>query len=434
MIKRSKVTIMDKAVGKKILRANTLHPKQLTAFFSMATLYLFYYFCKYNMSAATKEIQDVFGFSNQSIGWITTIFTLTYAAGQFINGFLGDRYGPKYIMLIGAFGSVIANVCFGLSGTLLFFVLFWAANAYFSSCGWAPGSHILCNWFPENRWGEWMGIYNGMCYLGGALVLPIAAFTIARWGWRGAFLLPPCFLFMMAIVFLFLGKNSPADAGLKTEWALDNKRISRGRVGTKDYWIAFTNPKMNLAYLSGFGANFVRWGLLTWIVKILAEPIADGGFGFSLGKAALIASLMHYGGAFFSVVLGVVSDRVFKGARWQTILIGFIISAGALFFIGQGSAILQYPMGTFLLSVAMFLAGGLNQGLQTPLFNLPGDILGKELSGTGVGIMDGWMYIGAAFAGVFLGWWLDTYGLLSGIVLMAVVSLVSGLLSIPIRK
>ena len=91
--------------------------------------------------------------------------------------------------------------------------------------------------------------------------------------------------------------------------------------------------------------------------------------------------------------------------------------------------ILQYPMGTFLLSAAMFLAGGLNQGLQSPLFNLPGDILGKELGSTGAGIMDGWMYVGATFAGVFLGWWLDTYGLLSGIVLMAVVSFVSGLLN-----
>lgn len=426
--------IMNEMTEKQILGTKGLHPKQLIAFFSMALLYLFYYFCKYNIGVATKEMQDVFGFSNQSIGWITTIFTLAYAAGQFINGFLGDRYGPKYIMLIGAIGSVIANVCFGLSGTLVFFVLFWVINAYFSSCGWAPGCRILCNWFPENRWGGWMGIYNAMCYLGGAIVLPIAAFAITKWGWRGAFFLPPVFLLGMATVFMFLGKNSPADAGLETQWVTDDKKISKKRIGLKEYWLAFTNLKMTMAYLSGFGANFVRWGLLTWMVKILVEPIANGGFGLSLGKAALISSLMHYGGALFSIILGMISDRIFKGTRWQTILIAFVISTGALLFIGQGSMILQYPMGTFLLSAAMFLAGGLNQGLQAPLFNLPGDILGKELGGTGTGIMDGWMYLGAAFAGVFLGWWLDTYGLLSGIVLMAVVSFVSGLLSIAIRK
>lgn len=425
---------MNEMTEKQILRTKDLHPKQMIAFFSMASLYLFYYFCKYNFGVATKEIQDVFGLSSQSVGLIGTIFTLAYAAGQFINGFLGDRYGPKRIMLIGAIGSVIANVCFGLSGTLVFFVLFWSMNAYFSSCGWAPGCSILYRWFPENRWGGWMGIYNAMCYMGGAIVLPIAAFAIIKWGWRGAFFLPPVFLLGMAVLFALLGKNSPADAGLDTEWMPNDQNIPEKRIGAKEYWIAFTNLKMNIAYFSGFGANFVRYGLLFWIIKILAEPVANGGFGLSLGKAALISSLMHYGGAFFSIILGMISDRVFKGTRWQTILISFVLSGGALLFIGQGSVILQYPMGTFLLCTAMFLAGGLNQGLQTPLFDLPGDILGKELGGTGAGIMDGWMYVGAAFAGVFLGWWLDTYGLLSGIVLMAVVSFVSGLLSIAIRK
>ena len=91
-------------------------------------------------------------------------------------------------------------------------------------------------------------------------------------------------------------------------------------------------------------------------------------------------------------------------------------------------------MGLFLLGAAMFISGGLIQGIQTPLFDLPGDILGKEMGGTGAGIMDGWMYVGASFAGVFLGWWLDSYGLTSGVMLMAIVSVASGLLAIPIQK
>ena len=279
-----------------------------------------------------------------------------------------------------------------------------------------------------------MGIYSALCYLGGAIVLPIAALGIAQWGWRGAFFLPPVFLLGMTIVFRFLGKNSPADAGLETQWVTKAKKTEKKRIGPREYWRAFTNPKMIMAYLAGFGANFIRWGLLTWMVKILAEPTADGGFGLSLPKAAFISSLMHYGGAVFSIILGMVSDRIFKGSRWQTILIAFVISTGALLFMAQGSVILQYPKGLLILSAAMFLAGGLIQGLQAPLFNLPGDVLGQELGGTGAGIMDGWMYVGAAFAGVFLGWWLDTYGLLSGIVFMAVVSFVSGLLSLGIRK
>jgi sugar phosphate permease len=425
---------MEKPVENKVLKATGISIWQLRAFFSMGIFYLFYYFCKYNLGVAESGIREEFGFERATIGRIGTIFTLTYAAGQFINGFLGDRYGPKLIMIIGGLGGIVANVCFGLSGTLTFFIVFWMINAYFSSCGWAPGSRIMYNWFPENRWGTWMGIYNALCYTGGALVLPIVGFAIVLWGWRAAFFVAPAFLLVMTIVFLLLGKNSPQDAGLQPEWEQRRPEKPKARIGAREYWIAFTNLKMNLAYLSGFGANFVRWGIIFWMVGILAESVDKGGFGLSVFAASVITSLAHWGGAFFSIILGAITDRVFKGSRWQTIMIGFILGALPLFYIAKGPVILDYPMGLFLLGVAMFISGGLIQGIQSPLFDLPGDILGKEMGGTGVGIMDGWMYVGAAFAGVFLGWWLDTYGLVAGVMLMAVVSIVSGLLAIPIQK
>ena len=62
------------------------------------------------------------------------------------------------------------------------------------------------------------------------------------------------------------------------------------------------------------------------------------------------------------------------------------------------------------------------------------DILGKEMGGTGAGIMDGWLYLGAAFSGFFLGGILDNYGLTQGLMLMAAVSVVSGLLAILIQR
>lgn len=424
---------MTENADKNILRSKGLHIWQIRAFFSMGILYLFYYFCKYNLGAATKGIQDELGYSNKTIGMIITVFTLTYAAGQFLNGFLGDRYGPKRILIIGGIGGVVANICFGFSGTITFFVAFWAMNAYFSSCGWAPGSRILFNWFPENRWGTWMGVFNALCYSGSFLVFPIAVYAVATWGWRSAFFVCPAFLLTMTILYFFLGKNTPKDAGLTPEWRPPEPE-SKERTGFKEFAIAFTNVKMNIAYLSGFGANFVRWGILSWMVKILAESTDKGGFGLSLIAAGWITSFASLGGAAFSLILGPISDRVFKGSRWQTILIGFIGGSLPLFYVAKGHVILDYPMGIYLLGLAMFLSGGLIQAVQTPLFALPGDILGRKLGGTGVGIMDGWMYVGASFAGVFMGWWLDSYGLTSGIWLMGVVGIVSGLLAIPIQK
>lgn len=400
----------------------------------MAVLYLFYYFGKKNIGPATKAIEDTFGFSHEQIGWALTAFTLAYALGQFINGFLGDRYNPKKIMFIGALGGLVANLLFGFSGTLTLFVIFWAVNGYFSAMGWAPGCRILCNWFPERRWGWWMGLYNFFPYFGGALVVPIAAWSVERWGWRGAFVFPPVFLLAMAAVFAFLGKSSPEQAGLETPWENRNRRKSNQRTGAKEYRRAFTHRRMALPYAVAFGANAIRWGLLHWCVMILQTPVAEGGFGLALTQAGWVGSLVDWGGMFFAVALGLVSDRLFRGRRWETIVLSLTLTGLSLLFMARGASILTLPAGMFLLCATVFIAGGLIQGIHTPLFCLPGDILGQDLSGTGAGIMDGWMYVGASLAGFPLGWWLDTHGLSSGIALLGIASLAFGLLAIGIRQ
>jgi len=408
---------------------------QMRAFFSMAALYLFYYFGKKNIGPATKFIEDAFGFSHTRFGWVLTGFTLTYALGQFVNGYLGDRYGPKRIMLIGALGSVAANWLFGWSNVWLLLALVWALNGYFSAMGWAPGCRILCNWFPEQRWGWWMGVYNFFPYLGGALVAPVAAFSIERWGnWQGAFFLPPLFLLGMAGLFAVLGAGAPAQAGVTTALPGAMPPREEKQMGLAQYGYAFRHPRMIVPYAVAFGANAVRWGLLNWGILVLQTPRQNGGFGLSLVTAALVFSMVDWGGMFFSVALGWLSDRVFRGRRSPAIALSLIVAALMLWLWAGGASAFRTPAGLILLSAVVFCAGGLIQGVHVPLFCIPGDVLGQKLAGTGAGIMDGWMYVGAALAGFPLGWWLDTHGLASGIALLGGMSLIFGLLALTIRR
>lgn len=97
----------------KMLYRNKLNARQLAVFFCAITMYLFYYFCKSNLSVATEPIQQTFGFSSAQFGIILTTASIVYAAGQFINGFLSDRIGAKAIFFIGAIGAIIGNFCFG---------------------------------------------------------------------------------------------------------------------------------------------------------------------------------------------------------------------------------------------------------------------------------------------------------------------------------
>jgi MFS transporter, OPA family, glycerol-3-phosphate transporter len=419
----------------RVLRSTGLHYWQLIAFFAAGCLYLTCYFARYNLGPATSEIIDELGYTKKQLGWITTSFTVYYAAGQFINGWLADRFGPRRLLIVGGVGCVAANVCFAVSDSFLAFVASWAMNGYFSSMLWSPSCRIVYNWFPRNRWGFWKGALLTMSFAGGALGLPLAARVISAYGWRAAFLIPPAFLLGTTVVFFFLGRNSPRDAGFQPQWeeAVEPGEPER-KIGVADYLAALSNFKMNLAYLAGAGEKMVRIGIITWFVPILKEPVEKGGFGLPLEQSSLMTSLAFWGGVALSIPCGVITDRVFRGQRWQTMVIGFLISAAGLACLARVDFILNSPYRLWLIGAAIFVCGGMIQAMETPLYVLPGQILGKERGATGVGIMGGCMYIGASLSGVFLGWWLDHYSVSSMLILLAYVCVFSSLVSATIRR
>lgn len=468
------------AKDSRILKENEFHPVQLRVFFVMITLYTFYFTCNNNLGVAADRIQQSFDLSNATFGILFTIFTLGFGLGQFFSGYLGDRYSPKLLMFLGAIGATAANIGFGLSSGMKPFAIFWAINAVSLSMGWSPGCSVLFRWIPQKRWGLFMGLFDAFAFLGGIIIYPVAGFAITFLSWRAAFFLPALLLLMWSVVFCIYVKDTPQQYGFTVEWehsgvsdakepasasgdakdsakapaSEDAKDSVSDTVCLRDYADVMKHPAILLTALATICSQFVRWGLVNWIVKILITPCSvdapglaesaggglfagsqSGGFGMALMAATIAASAMHWGGAFFSIALGHISDTVFHGSRWQTILMGFLVStAGLLIIYFWGLRILMLPGGVVILGALLFFAGGCIQGVQAPLFNLPGDILGTRLGGTGVGIVNGWSYLGASFAGISLGAMMDAFGLTSCLLLMAGISLAGAVVTAVLRR
>ena len=446
------------AKDSRILKENEFHPVQLRVFFVMITLYTFYFTCNNNLGVAADRIQQSFDLSNATFGILFTIFTLGFGLGQFFSGYLGDRYSPKLLMFLGAIGATAANIGFGLSSGMKPFAIFWAINAVSLSMGWSPGCSVLFRWIPQKRWGLFMGLFDAFAFLGGIIIYPVAGFAITFLSWRAAFFLPALLLLMWSVVFCIYVKDTPQQYGFTVEWehsgGSDAKDPASDTVCLRDYADVMKHPAILLTALATICSQFVRWVLVNWIVKILITPCSvdapglaesaggglfagsqSGGFGMALMAATIAASAMHWGGAFFSIALGHISDTVFHGSRWQTILMGFLVStAGLLIIYFWGLRILMLPGGVVILGALLFFAGGCIQGVQAPLFNLPGDILGTRLGGTGVGIVNGWSYLGASFAGISLGAMMDAFGLTSCLLLMAGISLAGAIVTAVLRR
>ena len=226
---------------------------------------------------------------NATFGILFTIFTLGFGLGQFFSGYLGDRYSPKLLMFLGAIGATAANIGFGLSSGMKPFAIFWAINAVSLSMGWSPGCSVLFRWIPQKRWGLFMGLFDAFRFSGRYHHLSGGRFCyhVSQLA-RGVFL-PALLLLMWSVVFCIYVKDTPQQYGFTVEWehsgvsdvkdpasasgdAKDSaKTPASDTVCLRDYADVMKHPAILLTALATICSQFVRWGLVNWIVKILVR-------------------------------------------------------------------------------------------------------------------------------------------------------------------
>ena len=64
--------------------------------------YLFYYTGRQTFGFAIPAIEEELGLSKTTLGYFGTSLLWAYAIGQAINGNLGDKYGGRLMMSLGA--------------------------------------------------------------------------------------------------------------------------------------------------------------------------------------------------------------------------------------------------------------------------------------------------------------------------------------------
>src|ERR1700722_11881035 len=83
--------------------------------FFLGLMYASYYLCRRNLGIISPELTKTFKFTNEQYGGIQTGRDGGYAIGQLINGLFTDRLGGKRAMAVGALGTILMNVVFGLT-------------------------------------------------------------------------------------------------------------------------------------------------------------------------------------------------------------------------------------------------------------------------------------------------------------------------------
>ena len=171
---------------------------RIRAFLGTWLAYAGFYICRKTIAVAQPEYMKEFSWTEMDIGIILSGYLWAYAIGQFVNGVLGDKVGTRRMFAIGLSITILMNLLFGFSFTILLMFFVWTINGYAQSCGWPSAVKGMSNWFSVRERGKIMGPW-GTCYTVGDVVgTGLAAIVIT-----------------VLVVFVFLlFRNKPEDVGL----------------------------------------------------------------------------------------------------------------------------------------------------------------------------------------------------------------------------
>ncbi len=142
--------------------------------------YAGFYLCRKNFSIAMPLLSQDQGFTTTNFAIILSLYGLFYALGQFCNGFLSDKFGPRLVVGIGLFLSILASIFMGFSAALLVFGLWWCINGIGQSTGWSGTVKNMAPWFRRKERGVVMSWW-ATCYVVGAIVATaLATFIVTH--------------------------------------------------------------------------------------------------------------------------------------------------------------------------------------------------------------------------------------------------------------
>ena len=272
---------------KQKIKPSVLHAVLLGTLCSVS--YLAVYLARNVLSAVTPQILESGAFTTERIGELSSVYFITYAFGQLINGAIGDRIKAKYMLSIGLAMAGVCNVLFSLLSQYPFATyLSYAMTGFFLAMIYGPMTKLVA----ENT----EPIYATRCSLGYTFASffgsPLAGVLAVGMSWQGVFLVSSIGLVLMATVcFVLLHQFEKRGIVKYGQYKPPAKRSGSLKVLIQHRIVKFTL----ISILTGV----VRTTVVFWLPTYLAQYL-----GFSSETSALlftIATLVISSSAFLAV-------------------------------------------------------------------------------------------------------------------------------------
>lgn len=359
------------------------------------------------------------------MGWIDGANLLAYAVGQFLFGMLGDRAGPRRIVLMGMLGSVIVSIVMGASSIVVLFGALFFIQGLCQSTGWAPLSKNMSSFFSRRERGMVMGLWCTNYPIGGLIALLLAGYFGDKYGWRAAFYAPSIALGLIAALFYLLQRNRPEDIALppiEDYHGEPQAVIAKGDAPAQEpegSWRVIrqvmSNRMVILLALIYFLIKPARYAILAWGPKYIHARLGTG-----MAQSGMVSAMFELAGAPGALIAGYISDKLLGSRRMPVCVVSLFLLSVGLFSLDR------LPGNRWLLGGCLFLIGFLLFAADSLIVGVSAVDFGtKKGASTAAGLINAVGSLGGMLGGSIPGlvnqkWgWSGVFGFLGAMIFLA---------------
>lgn len=293
----------------------------------------------------TDQVMSDFKVTASTIGLLTSIQFLVYTGLQIPMGILADRFGPNYLLVIGATLTGIGTITYSI-GTHEF-VLFFARMliGLGDATIWVNLVLVLSHWFHAKEFVRLIGIAGMVGSLGFLLATVPFSALIDFVGWRNAFLTAGIFLCLCGIVLYIVLLKNPGKM-FQSTFAVEENNVERQKASVLLRKIICSRQAWSL-FLCHFGVV----GAYVGFISSWAVPYGMDIYGMTRSNASELIMIGLIGALIGAPITSWISSH-FETIKRPYVVVQMIIFLSWLCFL-----IFNGHPPYFLLFILFFIIG-----------------------------------------------------------------------------
>ncbi len=278
------------------------------------------YAARLNLSVATPELKASFLLNAAQIGIMGSIFSIVYASGRLINGFISDRVAPYIMITTGLALTGISNVLFGLFPPVYILYILWGINAFAQSMLWSSLLRVIVSAFEPVTAKKRTTLLVTSVATGNIAGIILSSYLVENINVAAAFFIPGC-LPLIAAPLLF-------------SLTLKVKPIEAEKNESKSFISVFKNKEITTLLIPAALHGVIKDNISLWMVLYFTER-----FLINLSESAyfvlFIPAIGFIGRTIYPAILKLAKDNEHRVSLYSFLICSALSLLLALDFISS---------------------------------------------------------------------------------------------------